>query len=444
MKKLITRQKGAALIIFAVIFALAATAFLISRLDGESIKIERDKKTAAVLAEAKVALIGFAARSGTAIGTDRPGELPCPDTTNDGDAELGCGGNAFGRLPWRTLRIDDLRDGDGERLWYAVSVNFKRNPKVYPLNSDTVGTITMRDSSNNIINNGLLDDGLTAIVLSAGVAIRRQDNIDQVRDNAANQNNPINYLDIAFGEDNQGFINGDIDGFIKGPIKDVNGNVIVNDKMVSISHEELLVPVEQRVIAEVSNALLDFYCFPDNADYINKICDGTAGNQYYPNPALFSDISCFGNVNINAPACPSNAGDNRGRLPVDISLPTNPTLAWNISSILRGSSVNNWFQRNGWREQIYYSVAPACVEGTLNCNGVGFLTLNFARTNPASRIIVTASGRTYPVRARITNIDKINETNYLEEENILPLDDVFTRTVPTGVIFNDRSVNIPQ
>ena len=36
-----------------------------------------------------------------------------------------------GRLPWKTLAIPDLRDGAGERLWYAVSVRFKRNNTIH-------------------------------------------------------------------------------------------------------------------------------------------------------------------------------------------------------------------------------------------------------------------------------------------------------------------------
>ena len=49
-----------------------------------------------------------------------PGYLPCPDLDDDGWAESTCGsqdghtGQAqrLGRLPWKTLGIPDLRDGD--------------------------------------------------------------------------------------------------------------------------------------------------------------------------------------------------------------------------------------------------------------------------------------------------------------------------------------------
>ena len=49
----------------------------------------------------------------------------------------------IGRLPWKTFGLPDLRDGSGERLWYALSPNFRDNPSVSPLNSDTRGSITV-------------------------------------------------------------------------------------------------------------------------------------------------------------------------------------------------------------------------------------------------------------------------------------------------------------
>src|SRR5450830_116762 len=110
-------QKGGALIIMALILLLAGTAVMFSVLDATSVKIERDKKTAAALAEAKAALIGWSAGHAT-----MPGALPCPDTSNFGSSGA-CTATAgiIGRLPWKTLGLNDLRDGNGECLWYALS-----------------------------------------------------------------------------------------------------------------------------------------------------------------------------------------------------------------------------------------------------------------------------------------------------------------------------------
>src|SRR5450830_1114863 len=74
-------QKGGALIIIALILLLAGIAVMFSVLDASGVKIERDKKTAAVLAEAKSALIGFALQNAS-----KPGTLPCTDSSNTGSA----------------------------------------------------------------------------------------------------------------------------------------------------------------------------------------------------------------------------------------------------------------------------------------------------------------------------------------------------------------------
>lgn len=440
-------QKGITLMVFVLVLLLAGMAVIFSVLDGSTVNIERDKKTALALAEAKSALLGFAARSGVEVGAARPGDLPCPDNYPLGHAFEGssgsvlattCNGNAIGRLPWKALGISDLRDGNGERLWYAVSSNFKNNPRVYPLNSDTLGTISLRDSTGQLLNDGAAGNGLVAVVFSPGAPLVRQDGVAQARVNA-NFNNPIHYLDIAFGEDNQNFINGNDNGFISGRIKDANGNVILNDKLISITQREIMHLVESRVAVAVSNALLDYYCQPDVANYVTKSCIGNTGNQFYPRPALFSDTTCFGILNVSI--CSSAVAVNKGRVPVTLEVG-----AWSATSILRGTAINNWFQRNGWREQTHYAVDVACVSPAVNCGGgLGLsLTLNNAINNPLSRVIVTMSGRVQINRSRGGNPDKQNELNYLEDENVLPLDDVFTRSVADGVIFNDYSVNIPQ
>ena len=228
------RQKGAALIIFAVIFALAATSFLISGLDGKTLRKERESRTAFVLAEAKAALIGYALKSGT-TGSDRPGDLPCPDTTHDGSSEPSCPGNAIGRLPWRTLGLADLRDEYDETLWYAVSANFKRNPKFGKLNSDTNGTITMRDSTGAIIKNGTTATAAIAIVIAPGNSLTRQDGIIQNR-TVANYDNAQHYLDNfdsvdnSKDEDNSNYVESSANGFISGLIKDANSRVVLNDQ----------------------------------------------------------------------------------------------------------------------------------------------------------------------------------------------------------------------
>lgn len=443
-------QRGMMLVMLLVIIGLAATTYLIHALDGNAVKIERDKKTAAALAEAKAALIAYAAAVDTGASCassncPRPGDLPCPDTNNDGSAESSCGNaagttgqaNRLGRLPYKTLGLEDLRDGAGERLWYAVSNNFKRNTRYFPLNSETPGTITVRDSNGNVVANGTDMSGAVAVVFAPGAVLSREDGYGQVR-NAAGENNPVNYLDVALGEDNAAFVDGSAtDGFLTGEIRDTHGHILVNDQLAFITHDEFFAAVEPRVIGEVANALLDYFC-GGAADYAARACSGVGG--FYPRPALFLDVNCLGNAAISAPNCPSDAAANTGRLPAS------PTTAWASTSILRGGNLGNWFQQNAWRELVFYAVAPPCVDGTTNCGGAGgFLTLNHALTLPINtkRVVVISSGRPLAAQARASNTQKTWEANYLEDENLASPDDVFTRTASAGVIFNDRAVSIP-
>lgn len=436
-----------ALIMLVFVVGLAATGYLLHALNPATMKIERDKKTAMALAEAKAALIGYAAGVDLTPGActtncPRPGDLPCPDIDNNGIAELTCGNAAgttgqssrLGRLPWITLGLPDLRDGSGERLWYAVSNRYKNNTRYRPLNSDTVATITLKNAAGNIINNATSTTGLSAIVIAPGEALIRQDGQVQVRSDA-NQLIASNYLDIALGEDNQNFTDGTTNGFISGSVKAADGSVIVNDRVISISHDEMLKVMETRVLAEVENALLDYYCGIGNVNYSTKSC--TLPGASFPYPATFISTGCLGR-NDAASGC-SEGTTTRGRIPAYPSTPWSPT------SILRGSRNNNWFQMNAWREVIYYAVAPACVTGTVSCYGIGLLTVKNSKLLPENdkHLVLIAAGRILGAQLRGNNAQKTNELNYLEGENYDPLDNTYERIVLPINDKNDRVVNLP-
>ena len=117
-----------------------------------------------------------------------PGYLPCPDPDDDGWAESTCGSLArhlgqaerLGRLPWKTLGLPDLRDGRGERLWYAVSTRYKgllncaaSRACVDMSPAAALGTITVRDASGRVLHDGTLADparanegGAAAVVIA--------------------------------------------------------------------------------------------------------------------------------------------------------------------------------------------------------------------------------------------------------------------------------------
>src|SRR5450830_1417910 len=402
-------QKGGALIIMALILLLTGTAVMFSVLDASGVKIERDKKTAASLSEAKVALIAWSVNSAT------PGQLPCPENTlsigtiSEGTANTTCTLPAIGRLPWKSLGIGDLRDGSNEELWYAISAGFRTSP----INSDTPAQLTV---------DGVAGDAV-AIIFSPGAVIGGQ---NRPPPTSVAPPNVVQYLEGSNNDGDNTFVT-------------IGAAGSFNDRLLSITHDELFAVVEKRVVAEVSNALLDYFCGVGNANYATKVCIASGGNRFFPRPSAFSDTTCFGAGTLATSDCLPNAISNHGRLTA------NPIPAWTATSILRRISTSNWFQENGWRELIHYSVAPACTNGTLNCNGTGFLTLNQALITPIDNknIVVTATGGVVAGQVRTNNAEKSLEINYLEDENLTTLNDIYTRIAPAGIVFNDHSVSIP-
>ena len=127
----VKQQRGIALLLVLSLLGLLAVVLVIGFTGDLTRQNKRQQQTADALARAKDALIGYAAN----YRDDHPdqvfGYLPCPDMNGiagEGIANPACGTEdvtVIGRLPWKSLELPPLRDGDGECLWYAVSGNFK-------------------------------------------------------------------------------------------------------------------------------------------------------------------------------------------------------------------------------------------------------------------------------------------------------------------------------
>jgi len=226
----------------------------------------------------------------------------------------------------------------------------------------------------------------------------------------ANENNATHFLDNALGEDNADFVDAGANGFIKGEMHDASGTTIINDQLIVISRSDMMNAIEPLVAAEVKKAVYTYY----NYNFPNP----------YPSPARFSDDKCLGFATIIAGFCSPNVTINSGRIPV------NPSPDWDSESILIGISNNNWFQQNGWREHVYYAH--------------GTLTLNGAKIPGTKELIVIATGTAIGTQTRAT-ADKLSETNYLDLENLAPLDDIYLRLplIQHDNAFNDFPVSVP-
>lgn len=349
-----TSQRGAALLMLLLIILLATTYALLDDLNAARLDTARQKKTSTALAQAKTALIAWSVLQGD-VGTGlnpRPGTLPCPDTSNTGSQAGSCsalGGTTIGRLPWKTLGIEDLRDADGERLWYVLSDNFRRpglNNRA--INSDTRGNLQLYASDGTTLLTAAGEE-LAAIVFSPGSPLAGQDR-------GTAPNNAANYLDSAYSRNNAS----PAGPFISGPIKDAAGDTLLNDRLIAISAQDVIGAVEKRVLKEAQNALAAY---------------ALANGGKYPNPARFNGPNCASTIsNVASPS--TCAGDNSvcfGRFPEDIAVPL-PT----------------WFQQNGWGRVMTYAVEKSsAVDGSagecstaLNVDGQGKKYLMLAPGSP--------------------------------------------------------------
>ncbi|MFA6041853.1 MAG: type II secretion system protein [Methylophilus sp.] len=437
-----TKQQGLLMLVVVIIIALLSSAYVLRHYNVAAQQRAQDKKTMLALAVAKQALLAYAAEPISALpnkalltcGTNciRPGDLPCPDTSNNGEAGTKCNSQStrLGRLPWKTLGVDDLRDGAGERLWYAVSNQYKNNHRVLSLNSDSLATISLRNAEGVLINDAGADSGLVALIIAPGRVLTRADGLRQYR-SPANINLAQHYLDIALNEDNADFVDGTDNGFV---IANKHNQSNINDVILPISRDEINVAMESRVLLEVRQAMQYFY----------KV------NAYYPLPASASDTSCFGTVTLAAGACVESSNQAMGRVAVTSS--TNGTDLWaslDQNSILRGEQNNNWFQQNGWRELLFYAPASTCTQTANNCSAVGGdLILDHAQSpidSPSAnnkQVVLLVTGKTLQGQTRVSNSDKTLLINYLEDTENLDMDKHYMRQIvePSN---NDRLVAIP-
>ena len=261
-------ERGFALIVILSLAALIS-AYLIAtvlNLTGAGLANAREERSMNALRQAKAALIAYAASEQwqlyrTPTTYFQPGALPCPDKNDNGDAD--CTGSTtssmIGRLPWKTLGTDDLRDASGERLWYALSWNFRKLQGGLPptvINSDTQGQLSVTGTAPA--------SNAVAVVFAPGPALQGQ-NRDPA--NATAHNDPANYLE-SFNLDNPVHVN-----YIFS--SSAAPSDTFNDRLLVITQAELMATVEPVVAARIQRDIKQYL-----TAYLN-----TWGR--YPFPAAF-------------------------------------------------------------------------------------------------------------------------------------------------------------
>ena len=246
MSKLLHKQRAVVLLGLLFILMLASVVLLMSVLDAKGVKLERDKKTLASLALAKAALIGWSAANAT-----MPGSLPCPDTNNTGSAgSCGATSGNLGRLPWKTLGLSDLRDGDGECLWYALSPIYRNTLAVSNrngsnvLNSQVAAKITVHDAAGSAL--GASVNPVIAVIMAPRAKLNHQSRGASSAVCSGN-NLATNYLEAALGINNASGnqINGQY-SFIAGANSET-----FNDQLTYITATEFYQVVRKRLVKEL-------------------------------------------------------------------------------------------------------------------------------------------------------------------------------------------------
>ncbi len=237
------RQRGQAIIALLLLFVTGMSFMLLKDINENLRQADRALETARTLAEAKRAILGYAAAypdrdHGTVRG---PGRLPCPDRhTTDGNGDgiaddagqesSNCTVSTVGRLPWKTLDLDRGTDAAGQAIWYVMSANFAKT--VTPVNSETDGTLSV---------DGVPD--VVAVLIAPGEPVAGQN----ARSSAPGA---AGYLDIT-----QYLEGANADG---DDVYTVDGGDPFNDRVVFITRDELMDLAERRVAGEVHRILREY------------------------------------------------------------------------------------------------------------------------------------------------------------------------------------------
>lgn len=266
------RERGAALLILlamiipVLIYAVVAG---LNRSAGDLARA-REQKTYAALAQAKEALITYAVTymDDPTHANRVPGYLPCPDLgpasiVDEGVTAPNCGSalvSVMGRLPWRTLGLEALKDGSGECLWYAVSGTYKNNPNGVStsttnsnmMNWDTNGQFRVMDADGTSFIAGSATDPSTnavAVIFAPGAALSAQNRaLGTGTANCGGNYTPAAYLETASGINNSTLAAAsspplvtDYSSFIAG-----TGSDSFNDKLVYITRADIWNAIKRR------------------------------------------------------------------------------------------------------------------------------------------------------------------------------------------------------
>ena len=296
-------QHGALLILLVIALGVLAAAVFVGMLSSSDVQNQRDKTTAAALAEAKAAVLGYA------ISNQRtPGGLVFPDRNGDGnyDGNGDCYNGTvspsllLGKFPYlnevgcspiintfKTIPID----ATGERIWIAISLKLLRSNSG---NYRVINTGTLKANNGWFkVSDGtgvVLSDHVAFVLIAPGAALPGQSR-------SGNAPSPKNFLDnFTVGTSiYQNWNMANPLGFITtNPVN--NTSYSFNDRLLYVTSSELANRLVDRVAGEI-RLRLDVYYRSHNT-YPPALSDiaaslppwFNANNWTTINPLLTADI----------------------------------------------------------------------------------------------------------------------------------------------------------
>jgi hypothetical protein len=412
-----------------------------------------DPLTILALSQAREALLGYAITYRDTHPGEGFGYFPCPDMGSgiEGQAATACGGTdvtVIGRLPWKTLDLAPLRDASGECLWYAISGNYKNNPKTDDLiNPDTNGLIeVMAADAAGFIAGATPTQRAVAVVFAPGAILGGQGRTLAATNSptiCGGNYDPANYLDtdIASGINNAIANIGPykLTRFIAATHSDLTGagSDAFNDQLMTISPLDVWERHLQRR-SDFETHLTDplVGLLRKTADCLNEYADnafGGAGSQHLPWAAPI-DVGTF-KFGGDGTQYSDTANLLSGRLPR--SVPLSAFVTGNNIYALDALDCSGWSDEDKvlwdkWQDHLFYAVARAhrpdedkfspgspCDEECIDVEDSQGIKTDMAA-------VVIFSGNRLTDRNQVRNniadpayqsTDKANPSNYLEGIN---------------------------
>lgn len=458
------KQDGITLLVVVIALAITISVYYFSSISIVEIETDKIKKTQSALKQAKQALLAYAAvraeLTPAMVSSTQPGRygfLPCPAnisaTNNIGDG-ISVGNcntakkNSVGWFPWRSLKMQPLRDGNGDCLYYALSSSYKASPDAGMLNEDSYGMLQVVDGNGNAEPSASVDDQVVAIVFSVGHVINGQTRSFLAGtscgyDDSNNSSQPeafLDSLDVAPGAPIDVVDNSDVDTitddsvdrFVKAA--SVANEGIINDRFITITREEVWGPVVSRSdfnqkMENLTQALA--MCL---AAYANQ-ADNNSRRLPWPVATNLSGLDYRDEDNYEDDSAASNGYS--GRYPFDITDSNNvinaasltndqlleiPGLCDNLpvnagvtlaSLSTDGSEYRNLW--NNWKDHFFYTLskryAPAS-SGESQCDATGSQCIKIAPSNTKYAAAVIFSGLRLAAQNRS---DKAVVNAYLED-----------------------------